>query len=63
MDRRWRTGEPANLEAAALDALAWLRVLECRFPANVIDRDENLSRLRDCIAQLEKQVGQTRKEG
>lgn len=58
-------GEPANLEAAALDALPWLKALKRRMESTrYADNDHagireaiNLSHLNRCIAALERQLG------
>lgn len=59
-------GEPANLAAAAQDAMEWLRVFELQDGLHLIGRRiglrpavtvENQERLRACITALESHLG------
>jgi hypothetical protein len=53
-------GEPANLAAAAEDALEWLKatkafIRRCGLPKEL--RDQGMVRLTACIAALERELG------
>ena len=56
----YRDDMPANLEAAALDALEWLRWLARYLPHSEIERkigtDTSMARLNGAIAALEQYV-------
>lgn len=54
-DPAWRNDEPANLAAAATDALEWLRLLHQlgpQMPCNAETREK----LRRCIEALEREL-------
>lgn len=53
------TGEPVNLEAAAVDAMEWLQVLHRwldRGEVYIADKEENVRRLSDAIAAIQRFV-------
>lgn len=54
----WNNDGPANLEAAASDALEWLKLFRNFLPVHGRERENNLKRLEACIAALKEQLGQ-----
>jgi hypothetical protein len=57
-------GHPVNLEAAALDSLEWLRMLQEDFPKKFPDWrwDADWRRLNRCIAALEQFAADTEQQ-